>query len=63
MLRNKAYSSHSVAKSIAALSVGTPIEERTVTTNTMLALGMLGTASEEANVSSLVDNRNANLGC
>lgn len=47
------YRSHSIAKRIAAPSLGTPIEERIVTTSTILELGMLGTARVEANVSNL----------
>ncbi len=49
----KTYRSHSMAKRIPAASVGAPIDERTVTTRTILELGMLGTARDAANVSNL----------
>ncbi len=42
-----------MAKRIPAASVGAPIDERTVTTRTILELGMLGTARDAANVSKL----------
>ncbi len=42
-----------MAKRIPAASVGAPMDESTVTTSTMLELGIFGTASDEAKVSSL----------
>ncbi len=42
-----------MAKRIPAASVGAPIDESTVTTSTILELGIFGTASDEAKVSSL----------
>ncbi len=42
-----------MAKRIPAASVGAPMDESTVTTSTMLELGIFGTARDDANVSSL----------